>query len=412
MARSSPTRFPDGTAGTGTSSDWPSRRPTNTAGIGSTLVDRRAALDGAMARSASAGQHTRRQRCGADAVPPPRLHRSRRPTARVRTADRVNRRRGLLTLFGLICTSFVALLPTSAEAAESDLLLIAQNFNIAADGFADGDGRAAGQSRQHRHVDGGVRGDGRSTDRQTRRPRADHRRRHVVAPRRHGAHLALVLCQDRCPASTRFSMPLESTEVRPDALSIPRAGLYPVTIEIQRAGRIISTVLTFINRLPAARRGHDQLRALSVAFAIGTHSEVHLDSNGITSLDERVDDRRDDVARRHVGRAGRQHRAGDRSPRAGGAARSATARSDAVQPVGHFAATSSGHRRDRSGRSTHRKPRPPDQASLYTSWLRDGQDQLSGLGLGPSVITQVDDLRRHSDQSPRARRCGAISVPH
>ena len=91
-------------------------------------------LDGTLARSARAGQHTCRQRCRADAVPPPGLHRPRRSTARVRTADRVNRRRGLLTLFGLICTSFVALLPTSAEAAQSDLLLIAQNFNIAADG--------------------------------------------------------------------------------------------------------------------------------------------------------------------------------------------------------------------------------------------------------------------------------------
>ncbi|HZX56851.1 MAG TPA: hypothetical protein VFE86_19350, partial [Ilumatobacteraceae bacterium] len=46
----------------------------------------------------------------------------------------MNSRRGLLTLFGLLCTSFVALLPTSADAAQNDLLLITQNFNIVADG--------------------------------------------------------------------------------------------------------------------------------------------------------------------------------------------------------------------------------------------------------------------------------------
>jgi hypothetical protein len=40
----------------------------------------------------------------------------------------------LLTLFGLICTSFLALVPTPANAAQSDLLLISQNFNIAFDG--------------------------------------------------------------------------------------------------------------------------------------------------------------------------------------------------------------------------------------------------------------------------------------
>ena len=73
--------------------------------------------------------------------------------------------------------------------------------------------------------------------------------------------------------------------MRPDALSIPRAGLYPVTIELQRDGRILSTVLTFINRLPAAGEAADDIGPLSVAVAVGTQSTVHLDSKGTTSVD-------------------------------------------------------------------------------------------------------------------------------
>jgi len=46
----------------------------------------------------------------------------------------VTRWRGLLTAIGLISTSFIALLPTPAQAAPGDLQLIAQSFNIAADG--------------------------------------------------------------------------------------------------------------------------------------------------------------------------------------------------------------------------------------------------------------------------------------
>ena len=46
----------------------------------------------------------------------------------------MSRCRGLLLLLGLICTSVLVAVPASVEAAQGDLQLIAQNFNVAADG--------------------------------------------------------------------------------------------------------------------------------------------------------------------------------------------------------------------------------------------------------------------------------------
>ena len=46
----------------------------------------------------------------------------------------MTRCRALLTVIGLIITSSVAWLPESVEAAQGDMQLIAQNFNVAADG--------------------------------------------------------------------------------------------------------------------------------------------------------------------------------------------------------------------------------------------------------------------------------------
>ena len=46
----------------------------------------------------------------------------------------MSRCRGLLILFGFVSASFVVLLPAPAEAAPNDLQLLAESFNVAADG--------------------------------------------------------------------------------------------------------------------------------------------------------------------------------------------------------------------------------------------------------------------------------------
>ncbi|MGZ4765058.1 MAG: hypothetical protein ACXVH5_04545, partial [Ilumatobacteraceae bacterium] len=43
-------------------------------------------------------------------------------------------RQGLLALFGLLCSSLIVLQPSTVEAAQGDLQLIAQSFNVASDG--------------------------------------------------------------------------------------------------------------------------------------------------------------------------------------------------------------------------------------------------------------------------------------
>ena len=196
----------------------------------------------------------------------------------------MSRWRGLLSLFGFICASLTAFLTAPVQAAQGDLQLIAQSFNIAADGsltatiavpanLADTDLSTAliavtVEQRVEKREDLALIIN-----------RSLARRDDTVA-------ISPACCPGPQPGQYTFSIPLEIAEVLPGALSIPRAGLYPVTIALQRNGRIVSTVLTFINRLPAAEEPPGDTDPLSVAAAIGTHSAVRLDSKGTTSLDD------------------------------------------------------------------------------------------------------------------------------
>jgi hypothetical protein len=298
----------------------------------------------------------------------------------------VNRRRGLLTLFGLICTSFVALLPTSADAAQSDLLLIAQNFNIAADGVLTATVALPASLG--------------STDMSTAvfAVTVGHRidKREDLAPIIADGTLSRpddtvpispLCCPGPLPGQYTLSVPLESTEVRPDALSIPRAGLYPISIEVQRAGKSISTVLTFINRLPAPDEA-TSTAALSVAFAIGTHSEVHLDSKGVTSLD-------------NASTIAEMTSLADTLDALDASTVQSTVHLEPAVLQGlqqldptlfNRLVTSLQHHQvvaETQWPLDASQSAAANQQSLYTSWLRDGQDQLSGLGLGPSVMTRA-----------------------
>ena len=296
----------------------------------------------------------------------------------------MSRCRVLLTVFGLISTSFVALIPTTVEAAQDDLQLVAQNFNIAADGSL-----RATIALPSRLVD---------TDPSTAlfaitvAERVN--KREDLLPIINGALsrpddtvvISPLCCPGPQPGQYTISIPLEVSEVRPDALSIPRTGLYPVTIELQRGGRILSTVLTFINRLPGVGEDADDVGPLSVAVAVGTSSAVHLDSKGTISVDDAstVDEMTslaDTLDALEVSKMPATVRI---APAVLGAlqglnpalfARLVTSlQSHQVEvepqwPIDPSSAASAG------------------QNSLYTSWLRDGQGRLAGLGLGPSTLT-------------------------
>jgi hypothetical protein len=290
----------------------------------------------------------------------------------------------LLTVIGLISISFIAWQPARVEAAQSDMQLVAQNFNIAADGSL-----TATIALPSRLV-----GTDLSTALFAITVAERVNKREDLAPIITGAlsrpddtvAISPACCPGPQPGQYTFSVPLEASEVRPDALSIPRAGLYPVTIALQRDGRILSTVLTFINRLPAADEGTPDADPLSVAVAIGTRSTIQLDSEGTTSVDNAatVDEMTSLADTLDALSASKMQATIRIAPAVLGALQilnptlfarliaSLQAHQVEVEPqwpLDPSSAASAG------------------QNSLYTSWLRDGQRRLAGLGLGPSTIT-------------------------
>jgi Family of unknown function (DUF6049) len=308
----------------------------------------------------------------------------------------VTRRRGSVILVGLICASFVApviapivITPVRAApgrvATDEGLQLISQNFNIPADGTltatialpADLAGSDLSTALFAITVEQRVE---KREDLASIIDRALARRDDTVA-------ISPVCCLSVEPNQYAFSVPLEIAEVRPDALSIPRAGLYPVTIAIQRGGRILATLLTFINRLPAADEQVDDPDPMSVALALGTHSTVHLDSKGTTSLDDastidEMTNLADTLDALNVSKFpatvrvapevvnGLQVLQPSLFSRLIGALQVHQVLAEPRWPLDPSAAAIAG------------------QVSLYTSWLRDGQAKLTNLGLGPAVVTR------------------------
>jgi hypothetical protein len=296
----------------------------------------------------------------------------------------MTRCRGVLVVVGLISTSFVALLPAAVEAAQNDMQVVAQNFNIPADGAL-----TATIALPSRLIDSDL-----STALFAITVAERVNKREDLAPIISGAlsrpddtvAISPACCPGPEAGQYTFSIPLEEAEVRSEALSIPRTGLYPVTIAVQRDGRILSTVLTFINRLPAADEASPADDPLSVAIAIGTQSTVRLDSNGTTSVDNAstVDEMTSLADTLDALSASKMPATVRVAPAVLGALQIlnptlfarliASLQVHQVEvepqwPIDPSFAASAG------------------QNSLYTSWLRDGQRRLADLGLGPSTIT-------------------------
>ena len=297
----------------------------------------------------------------------------------------MSRCRALLISFGLICASLLAGLPTTVDAAQGDLQLIAQSFNVAADGSLTAT-IALPASLAASDLSNALIA-------VTVAQRVDKREDLLgiidgtLLRRDDTVAISPICCADAQPGQYTFSIPLEVTELRPGALRIPRAGLYPVTIAIQRDGRVVSTVLTFLNRLPAAGETDAADGPLSVAVAIATHSTIHLDSKGVTSLDDaRTLDEMTSLA--------------DTLDALDANKIPATVRIQPAVLTGLQQLNPALFARLIASLQHHQilaEPQWPidpsaaaaaGQGSLYTSWLRDGQDRLGGLGLGPAIISR------------------------
>ncbi len=292
-------------------------------------------------------------------------------------------RRGLLALLALIGTTLIVLQPSPVQAAPSDLQLITQNFNIAADGSLVATlalpANLAGIDLSTTAIVVTLYG------------RIDSRAdlTHVItgasAPRLDDTvTLPPGCCVGPQPDQFTVSIPLETSEVRPDALSIPRAGLYPVTIALQVDGAEVTDVLTFINRLPATGEGVDS-DAMSVAVAIGTHSAVHLDSEATVSLDQSTVAELSKLADALDGLDANNF--------------PATVRIAPAVLNGLRQLNPSVFDRLIASLQRHKVVAEPQwpidpsaaaiakQDRLYTSWRRDGQQSFADLGLGGAVVS-------------------------
>ncbi len=167
-------------------------------------------------------------------------------------------RQGLLALFALIGTSLIVEQPSTVQAARGDLQLVAQSFNVAADGSLTATLALPAELTDTDLVMSDVV--------VTVYQRAD--KREDVARATFGTlpgpHDSVILPPGCCvrprPGQFNVSVPLEIPEVRPDALSIPRAGVYPFTISLEGDGRVLANVVSFINRLPCNWRAGRQRR--------------------------------------------------------------------------------------------------------------------------------------------------------
>lgn len=318
-----------------------------------------------------------------------------------------------LTLVGLVAASFVSLVPAPVEAAPGDLQLVAQSFNVPADGaitatvalpaaLATADLSTAifavtVYQRLERREDmvGIAAGTLPSPD-------------DTVA-------ISPLCCAGPNPGEFTISIPLETVEVLPGALSIPRAGVYPVSISVERDGRVLSHITTFINRLAAAGESTDN-DALSVGVAIGTHSSIHLDSKSTTSLDPSavsemtsLADALDALDANKIPAtvrvapavlAGLQQLNQPLFTRLIASLQVHQVVADPQWPIDPSVAVAAG------------------QDSLYTSWLRAGQDRLVDLGLRQGLISRSTffaDQPISADGATLRRNLGAglmVMTPH
>jgi hypothetical protein len=194
----------------------------------------------------------------------------------------VTRRLGLLALLGWFGASLVVP-ATPVAAAQGTLILISQDFNVAADGaFAPvvelpADLAAADLTSAVMEVDVYQKISDRSTVVGNLGGALTRPSDTVVVPRANWVFAA--------SNQVALAVPLESTPNSSDALSISSSGLFAVQVAVQLDGKTRSWLVTFINRLPSASDSGAEPDPMLIGMAIGTHASIQLDSNGTTSLD-------------------------------------------------------------------------------------------------------------------------------
>ncbi|CAN5554482.1 hypothetical protein BH10ACT2_BH10ACT2_13960 [soil metagenome] len=292
----------------------------------------------------------------------------------------------------LTAASVVALFPTSASAA-GELALVSQDFNLNVDGtfrfvveLPDGL-TVAGLPNATLVVNA---------------YRAVSSREAVAAAQegtlpRSADSVDLPLAQLARPTATSVQgfVQLESLTRTPEKLQLSQPGLYPVTLEVRDGNRVVAELITFVNRLAdattTANNNANEQGDLRVALAMETTKPVQLNAAGDVVMNaEAIDEL--------------SHLAGVLD-----ALRSADVPATISVPpawLGALADNGQVELADRlaAGLAPHDLLSAPSlpldasqaadagQQTLFTQWLRDGDDILASVVDKPSVrtITFVD----------------------
>lgn len=195
--------------------------------------------------------------------------------------------------------------------------------------------------------------------------------------------------QQPAPGQVRALVPLESATRTADALQLSRTGLFPIVVEVQQAGDVVAELQTFVHRLPTDDEG--DLAPLPVALVVATQQPVVLDDATRVVLDDatlaELTQLADLLEASAVPLAVQVPPALLTAlPGAGADGAALAERLSALLESSELLSSPS-------------LPLDPSlaaaagQQALYTQWLRDGEDLLSDVAVNPSsrtttVVTQ------------------------
>lgn len=86
------------------------------------------------------------------------------------------------------------------------------------------------------------------------------------------------------PTQLRAVVPLETDTRTADRLQLPQFGVYPVMIEVYEGSEVLAELLTFVHRLPTADEGYEA--ELPLAMVVATEEPVMLDADLKVTLDD------------------------------------------------------------------------------------------------------------------------------
>jgi hypothetical protein len=96
--------------------------------------------------------------------------------------------------------------------------------------------------------------------------------------------LSVAALEHPTPAQLRAVIPLETDTRSADRLQLPQSGVYPLMIEVYEGSEVLAELLTFVHRLPTADEGYEA--ELPLAMVVATEEPVMLDADLNVTVDD------------------------------------------------------------------------------------------------------------------------------